>query len=496
MNPENSIKKYSAWLWTAFGLYIAMVLVSILSHELWRDEIQSWMQALASHSFGDLMRNMTFERHPRLWHSSLFLLSKLTTNPLAMQLFHLLIAATSAFLILFKSPFKIGHKILIVFGYFFLYEYAAISRNYAFGILFILIYLVNYRQRFTIPILAGTILLFMAQTTAYGLLFGMCFVFLYLIEMVLDRQRPGVQHGIAVLVVLGGVYLSLQQLKSPEVGLDNVARISIDPMVALFTVDAFWKSYVPIPAFGLHYWNSNFLGVGLLRVPLAMILLLISALFFIRKPRALFFYLLGTAGVFAIMYQYHVFMYLRYSGHLFLFFIAAWWMSHYYPEATLFNWEKPGRFSQRFAGSFVTALLAVHVVGGITASVLEWFTPFSASKAAAQFINANVEKDIFILGDLDEPASAVSGHSGREIFYPRRHYKGTFIIYRNRDESIKTREVLEIARQKARQSKEDVLLVLNWQPHEEADIHKIAEFTQSVVPDEIYYIYKMNPSPF
>src|SRR5689334_1095494 len=74
----------SAFVVTA--LFFLVNLPRLLSHGMWRDELQAWLIARDSASVGDLFFNLRYEGHPGLWHILLWLLSRLTTNPLAMAI--------------------------------------------------------------------------------------------------------------------------------------------------------------------------------------------------------------------------------------------------------------------------------------------------------------------------------------------------------------------------------------------------------------------------
>ncbi len=84
-------------------------------------------------------RTTRYDGHGLLWY---FLGRPLTsgspTNPAAIQVFHLMLATATAYIIARFSPFSRVQKILIVLGYLFVYEYRNHrSRGYAIGALFL-----------------------------------------------------------------------------------------------------------------------------------------------------------------------------------------------------------------------------------------------------------------------------------------------------------------------------------------------------------------------
>ena len=110
-----------------------------LHHEMWRDELQAWLIALESSSLRELLHHVAIERTPAAWHLVLMLLTRFTNRPEAMQVLHLAVACTTAYLCLRLAPFTRVQRVLLVFGYFFSYEYLAIARSYSLTTLCLLI---------------------------------------------------------------------------------------------------------------------------------------------------------------------------------------------------------------------------------------------------------------------------------------------------------------------------------------------------------------------
>ena len=478
--------------------FFSLVLTTILKHEMWRDELQAWMLAKASHSLPQLFHNMQYERHPRLWHSCLFVISRFTDNPMAMQFFHLLIATTTIFIVLKFSPFSRLIKTLFVFGYFPFYEYAAISRNYAFGILFIVIFMALYPWRKQHYFLLAIVLFFIAQTNAFGLLFSICFAVILVAEPFFDKNFS--MHTLrdkwliipALVVFILAVFFSLLQIKSPAVGLNTLAEIKFEPFVLALSFETIWKSFVPISNFSCHFWNTNLIGSGVVRSILSLFLLAGALLMFLKKPLIFFFYVIGTLGTLAIVYQYHAFKYVRHSGHLFIFFVTAFWLSYYFPDAKFKSHgiQYLADIGGKIRMPLISVLLALQAFAGISATAMDWVLPFSAGKQAAQYIKQQNLNGLYMVGDLSEPASAVCGYLGGKMYYPRREQYGSFIIYNEPNSSIHTLQVMQKALAICKQRKQDILLVLNWQPHKgKYPLRELRDFTQSIVQDEQFHLY-------
>jgi hypothetical protein len=129
-----SENRFAALVTLAFLLVAGL---GIARHEMWRDEMHAWTFALDSRTPAELLHNMRYAGHPPLWHLLLFVLSRFTARPEAMQALHLLLAAGTVWLFARFAPFSRRVRALFAFGYFPLYEYGVISRNYAIGALFL-----------------------------------------------------------------------------------------------------------------------------------------------------------------------------------------------------------------------------------------------------------------------------------------------------------------------------------------------------------------------
>ena len=142
---------------------------------------------------------------------------------------------------------------------------------------------------------------------------------------------------------------------------------------------------------------------------------------------------------------------------------------------------------------FLVALLIVHLVAGLGASVADWALPFSASKATAAFITSRQMDRMPIAADVDHAASAVAGYLGRRIYYPRGDRMGSFVIWDKTRSNTTADEVLKRLKEFSDRQGRDVLLVMNYQLVDSGYPEvPIAEFTASVVAREEYYLYLLS----
>jgi hypothetical protein len=80
--------------------------IRLFRHAMWRDELQAFMVAAASNTPLDLFAKLKYEGHPGLWHLLLWVVTRFTTDPVAMQVLHLVIALGVWVLVWRLSPFR------------------------------------------------------------------------------------------------------------------------------------------------------------------------------------------------------------------------------------------------------------------------------------------------------------------------------------------------------------------------------------------------------
>ena len=497
-------RRYPLMNWTSVFvislvlIFLCVALINILNHEMWRDELQSWLTAKNSSSLANLFYNTRYDGQPTFWCLCLYFLSRFTDNPIVMQIFHLLIATTSIYVFARFSPFTKLQKILFSFGYFPLYEYGTISRNYAFGILFIFGFCAAFRARFKNYLIPFLFLFMLTQTSVYGLIIAISCGSILFFEIIAQGSLLKSPTTLKVQIVAGlsifilGISSSIFQLIPPTDS--GIAVGWTTHFKTWLTLSTIWMSYIPIPDFSYHFWNTNILSSIRLKAFLGCILLGLSIMLLSKKPMALLLYLVGSFGLLAFIYVIF-FGFLRHHGHLFILFIASLWISNYYPDQKC-EWSFVNNFNSslsRYKNRIIVLILSANLIAGIFASCVDWVYPFSASKEVAKFITDKGMKNMLMLGHSDTVASGVAGHLNRPIYYPNSDRVGSFIIFDQKRKPMKSDEILEKAKNLMAKKKQDLLLILSYRlnevPH---SVVMVKEFNAGIVADEKYCLYFMS----
>ena len=76
--------------------YLALSAAKIAHHQMWRDELQPWSLARSSSSLGQLISRVRYEQHSPGWYVLLWVVSRFTSSPEAVQvlLFVLVVVTT------------------------------------------------------------------------------------------------------------------------------------------------------------------------------------------------------------------------------------------------------------------------------------------------------------------------------------------------------------------------------------------------------------------
>ncbi|MBF0487102.1 MAG: hypothetical protein HQK98_02975 [Nitrospirae bacterium] len=510
--------------------FVALGLFNILHHVMWRDELEAWMMARDASSLSELFNNIKYQGHPALWFVTLYALSRLTPNPLIMQIFHLALAVGTVYVALRSAPFTKLQKILFIFGYYPFFEYCVISRNYAFGLLLLLIFMSMFRPGFRPGVKKkyihlSIVLFILCQTNPYGAVIAIALALTLLFELIFFKDTASPistktkwQFAAGAIIFAFGLLVSAAQMHPPHDSVWYHPTFLHDNKLVMLTkfleaVAFIWRAYVPIPMFNMHFWGHNFIShlfadpVNAVKatVVLSIILLIFSLTLFLRRRLALFYYTVGTFGI--VLFSYAIYGgSIRHWGHYFIVFVSAVWLSNLY-AAKPFNSGNSGvlnkicefkicKFIEDKRGAIFTAFLVVNVIAAVTANTLNYLYPFSANRETATFIKDNGLDKMPILGDKDYAVSGVAAYLNRPIYYPVTQRHATFIIWDNKREGVNASNILKYAGQYLLMEKQDILLVLTYPPSKDSlamynNVSFIKAFENSTLYEERFLLFIM-----
>jgi hypothetical protein len=497
-------------------LFLALSLGLVLNHEMWRDELEIWLVARDSAGPIDLLRNMATEGHPALWYALNFLLSRFTSNPLAMQLLHVLLATVAVAVFLTHAPFPWSVRLSLVFGYYMLYEYAAISRNYVLVLLLGFAVCAVLARRSRLDGTSASLLFLLANTHLFGTIFAGLLGLTAVVGTTgadLRAARPRRSFPvIPALVVLIGVGIGFGHTLAQALAIGEAHagayRPGYDLSWVLSGLGTVLRGFLPFPdPTAGAYWNSNVIdslpaGASAWVGALGGIAALAVCARALRARRGvLVVWALGATTMLAItLFVWHGFA--RHHGMQAVWFLLCAWIA-------VGAWrERPDDSPGRSVVSrlVLVAILAVQPAACALVAYDDLRRPFSNARAVARYLARETANDLPLVGSIDYAIQPVSAFLGRPFYYPENRSFGTFVNWGPQRRMVSPAEAIEAAvGLLEREDAPTVGLVLTHRlPIEVGDSFPVgdgatmtctAHFAGAIVPDENYRVFRIERVP-
>lgn len=432
MNVFFRDNQFNRWLF--FGIYVVINLFMLFHHESWRDEMQAFSIVRESGSLTALSENTRYEGHPGLWFFILFVVKQISGTLLCAKLTHLLIICAAIFIFIMHAPIKPAWKIAIVFGYFFMYEYSVIVRNYSIGVFFA--FLTCYFLQKNKILYASGALALLVNSNAYAWLLGV----VMLPAIVLGCYKTHFKETIiAACIGLSGILISVMCIMPPEdSGYASGYFFSSDIFIKAFSTIA--KTFIPIPIPGISFWNTSIFEINN-TYAIAITALLLSfvivtcCLYHLRSSfiAQLFFGL--SIFVIVVFTAVKYFGAQRHHGHLFIAFIISLWLAELFKSKdkhpfSLHKIKIPGQpLLNKIVYGVIVLILSTQVFTSAIACYYDYKYSFSKAGEAAAYLKKNGMTNSTIVGYYDSPASAIAGYLNKKFFYPNTGRESTYITW-------------------------------------------------------------------
>ncbi len=505
-NPGLQSTRNSSSAFFQLGLlaaYASFLALSLYRHELWRDELQAWNIVTGSSGIGELFRNKEYEGHPTLWFLILYPVSRLTYSPVSIQVVNWIIAVGAAGLLIYRSPFTLIEKILILFGYFFVFEYGTISRNYMIGVLILFAIGAlwkSYRRQW---IMICILLWLLLQTNAYMACIALA-VFATLLIMQRNGKKPGPRVTISgIMIVLSGLIFFVMTTNPPsDSSYASGWNFSLDFRSIRLILSNVYKGLVTIPELNRTFWGSNIVRSRDVAALLGVFTLATVIYCVRRSPYALTFLVLSFLFLSVFMnmkFEGH----LRHHGHFSIALLFALWIAGY---------------EKRYTAGPVILLLLIQLFAGLFACYTDIRHPFSYSKYIAAYIRNNYPADIPVIAAYNDMATPVAGYLQRKIYFLNDGRYANYVIwsedYWNRQNyRFEQDELFRRMDRYIAGRNDQYLLIMNYRSagdeakealepgtHREVTIgnrkyriNSAGRFSGAIASDENYYLYEVMP---
>jgi hypothetical protein len=438
-------------------------------HEMWRDELQAWLICRDSSSISDIFVHSRYEGHPSLWYFCLWPLTRFTRDPAIMQGLNVTIVAAAVFLIAKYAPAPRWLRALAAFGYFPVYEYGSIARNYGLSLLTVIAICVIFPARRERPVLLGITIFLAANTSLHACVLAIAILVALLVEGIIrpppSTRRVAIWAGFGIAVI--GIILSAVQMYPPADSWLTGWFFGFDALKLGFVLHAMTKAYFPLPKPGPGFWNTDLLALLPKYVFYAWVgtgtatLLGLVSVALVRRPVALAYYLSGSLGLLVFFYTKYLGS-LRHQGFLFVCLGTALWLASATQPITLPKMLcKVARRAERAVSLLFISLLLIHVTAAGIAVSGEYTYVFSAAKATANLIRQKGLDRLMMVSANDYTTAPVVAYLESDgAYYSDTGRFGSYTIYDRAGEAINS-HVWEDAAWLAQTRKSSVVILVD-----------------------------------
>jgi hypothetical protein len=404
-------------------LYFAVTLSVTLAHAMWRDELQAWLVARDSGDLSQLFHNLHYEGHAALWYLLLMPLTRISPDPVMMQLIHVAIATSTIALMLWRAPLSRLEQVLFPFGYFFFFEYAVKSRGYALGSLIVFLLCAFWTRRRRSPVVMALLLALMANVDILFMILSMAAVLALVVDRFIgappvgEAPRAGRRSEVMALAIVGAGWVL-------------AVATTVPPSDSDFAVGWLYHWSAPraemaLAALGVLFTSERFLAC--LATCAVLLVAAIRSRGSLPAATLLFASVLGLVTFFYVKYPGAI----RHHGLIFIAVTAAVWIDRVGRRVSIS--AATSRDKPLLPALLFNLILAFQVFGGVAALWTDLHRPLSHGREVARFISARGWNADPIVCFPDKAGVTVIGYLGvKQAYFPQGHRWGSFTIWDKR----------------------------------------------------------------
>lgn len=316
-----------------FLAWVALVLVLVANHVMWRDEVRALSLAMQGDTIWDMPAQARGYGHPLLWHVMLRIGGDLFATKLVLSGLALAIGIASAAILVFVARLSLPIMVLTLFGSFATYDYVVMARNYGLAMLILLLIAWAYPRWRARGVVLGGLLFLLCNANVHSVVLAGAFGIFWLGDLIASEgvawSRAKRWWLINMIVLAAGALLSFVSVYPSVEDAPAAARRSLGQTLVHL-----------IPGMEYQRIFGNF-NASLPVVVVAALLVTGSVAAFARRPAALAAAIAAMGGLqclFVFVYPGHY----RHVALLIVFFVILHWLT-----ASGFGGRSEGPLSRR-----------------------------------------------------------------------------------------------------------------------------------------------------
>ena len=401
-------------LWITFSIYAIITGVLSWRHAMWRDELQLWLVASKSSTFGELLKNISNENRPMGYFIFCWIVSRFTSNPEWLKLTNWLISVFMSYIVLFELKRKIPVKILFLCGVIPLIGYSHIAQDYMLGtLLFIILikYFLDGRKKpiffFVAFIIANIHILFLFASAGFVLIY-------FLDSITISKNLKQVLKLNRRLIALGSFYALSCLFVIFRVSQAD-APVNRPAQTGLFYIVKRCLVLIASACFPFFDFQS---GDQLNRILFVSLIFVGGLIFASLILISLFINFRNGIAVCVSNLLLITGMSLGYSSYWWHF--GVFYLLIFGSFLVVLGNHEPLKIPQRIPLLMLGVILASQifaVFSGPRANLWE-FNPYSTAEETAIFLKNNCDQTCTIIMNSQSTGTAISGYlDGRDIYY-------------------------------------------------------------------------------
>jgi hypothetical protein len=468
-----------------WGVFAVITGISIIHHVMWRDEWQPILISYKSNSWSELWQQVKEEGHPALWYLLMCITKFLGPPTVIPKLLNYISALAYCGIILFYAPFPRVARYALVFGYFFLFEYAVITRDYAICTLLIFAIVALWQNRQKHRWLFAILLFLLTQSSFYTAMMTVVFVIILLTEPLLLTRKWRLNPK-DLLPAAFGIAGAIVSYKTCICKPHQPFKLSFDSNHLMLAFDRIYCAFMPIPNFTHNSWNS--IIPNAYQQALLSFIIIAAVIYFLRAhKRALLFWVTYVIIQELFTYFFNIGA-MRHSGFIFIAAIVAFWFVYL---------DNPKSVFSPFQKICIGGVLAFQIFIALYFVWVDMREPFSASGETASWLRNNHLDHLPIYSDGIWSTQGVSGYLDKPITDVITKETYFAIRWSKIDYSLYPDSILKKRLQQIVSAHDSSVLLLNYTSryftdsltYENEHIILLKQFSNANIADENFNVY-------